>query len=65
MELGGGVLSPAHLQSINAALADIAKAQDQAALATAAGIDVSAQVAALQAAQSRLLSIKQVYFPGL
>lgn len=57
-------LNEQHLAEINKALADVEQGLRHAELAQSAGLDVSAQIAQLKANQSKLLLIKQTYFPG-
>ena len=58
------LLGPQHLSQIQNALVVIANAEQHVDQAARAGIDVSAQRAQLTDAKSKLLQLKQVYFPG-
>lgn len=57
-------LTESHLMDINKALAQLDTAFKQIALAKQAGIDVAAQEAMATDARTKLLQLKQVYFPG-
>jgi hypothetical protein len=60
----GSPLTAAHLDQIRNALDVINVAKQQIALAERAGIDVAAQKAQLADSESKLLQLKNVYFPG-
>ncbi len=57
-------LGPEDLTKIESALAQIGKAELAGEMAQRAGIDVTDQVKRLDEVKSKLLRIKQVYFPG-
>lgn len=54
-----------HLSQIRNALDVIQNAKGQLELAKRAGIDVADQEDQIKQAETRLLQIKQVYFPGM
>lgn len=56
--------TPHNLEQLQSALEQISTAKREAALAQRAGIDTSAQVAALNDNEAKLLALKQVYFPN-
>lgn len=57
-------LTEQHYQDIKNGLEAINKAKAQIALAKRAGLDVTAQEAAANDTERKLLQIKQVYFPN-
>lgn len=57
-------LTEADLAEINRGLDAVKAAKAQIALATRAGIDMSAQLAAANDAETRLIRVKQTYFPN-
>lgn len=57
-------LNEQHYQQIKDGLAQADEALRQIDLAKRAGLDVSAQEKQVAETKARLLSIKQVYFPG-
>lgn len=57
-------LGPEDLVKIEDALARIKQAELAGEMAQRAGIDVTAEIARMDAVKSKLLTIKQVYFPG-
>lgn len=61
----GSPLTEEHLAQINKGLEDVKRARAQIALARRSGlVDVSQQEAAVNDLEKKLLSAKQVYFPG-
>lgn len=58
------VLGPQRLAEINQALQSLDNAAQQVELAKRAGIDVKDSEAQIETSRSKLMQIKQVYFPG-